>query len=129
MDLGIAGRTAIICGSSQGLGFACALATARAGVRVVINGRDHAKVAGAAAQSRAGSRAAVTPVAADLASADGRTRLLAAAPACDILVNNNAGPKPAFFSEVDQDAWRDVLEANMIAPMMLTRAVLPHMKE
>jgi 3-oxoacyl-[acyl-carrier protein] reductase len=129
MDLGIAGRTAIICGSSQGLGFACALALSREGVRVVINGRDQAKLDRAAAQLRAVTRTEVTPVAADLASADGRTRLLAAAPACDILVNNNAGPKPAFFSEVDQDAWRDVLEANMIAPMMLTRAVLPHMKE
>jgi 3-oxoacyl-[acyl-carrier protein] reductase len=129
MDLGIAGRTAIVCGSSQGLGFACALALSQEGVRVVINGRDKARLESAADRLRAAGRAEVTPVAADLALADGRARLLEAVPDCDILINNNAGPKPAYFSDVDQAAWLEVLEANMIAPMMLTNAVLPRMKE
>jgi 3-oxoacyl-[acyl-carrier protein] reductase len=129
MDLGIGGRTAIVCGSSQGLGLACALALSQEGVHVVVNGRDKAKLDEAATALRATARAGVTAVAADIASAEGRARLLEAAPDCDILINNNAGPSPAYFSDVDRDAWLDVLEANMIAPMMLTRAVLPRMKE
>ena len=129
MNLGIEGRTAIICGSSQGLGLACAQALAQEGVHVIINGRDPAKLDKAAAQLRATARAEVTPIAADIATAEGRARLLAAAPVCDILVNNNGGPKPGNFADVDHDTWMTVIEANMIAPMMLTRAVLPGMKE
>jgi 3-oxoacyl-[acyl-carrier protein] reductase len=129
MDLGIEGRTAIICGSSQGLGLACAQALAAEGADVVINGRDAAKLDKAAAELRASARGRVMTVAADIASVDGRERLLAAAPVCDILVNNNGGPKPGNFADVDHDTWLGVIEANMIAPMMLTRAVLPGMKE
>lgn len=129
MDLGIAGRTAIVCGSSQGLGFACAQALSQEGVHVILNGRDQTKVEKAAEELREIARGNVTPVAADVSTAEGRERLLAAAPVCDILINNNGGPKPDYFADVDYDTWMAVLEANMIAPMMLTRGVLAGMKE
>lgn len=129
MNLGIEGRTAIVCGSSQGLGFACAQALSLEGVHVVLNGRDRSKLDKAAGELRQTARAAVTPVAADLSTAEGRERLLAAASICDILVNNNGGPKPGYFADVDHDTWTQVIEANMVAPLMLTRGVLPGMKE
>jgi 3-oxoacyl-[acyl-carrier protein] reductase len=129
MNLGIEGRTAIVCGSSQGLGLACAQALAEEGVHVVVNGRDAEKLGKAAAALRARARGTVATVAADIAGVEGRERLLAAAPVCDILINNNGGPQPGNFADVDQATWMQVIEANMIAPMMLTRAVLPGMKE
>jgi 3-oxoacyl-[acyl-carrier protein] reductase len=127
MDLGISGRTAIICGSSQGLGLACATALAAEGVHVVINGRDAAKLGQTADGLRKTARGNVTAVAADIATAEGRDKLLAAAPVCDILINNNGGPKPGYFGDIDHDTWMSVIEANMVAPMMLTRGVLPGM--
>jgi 3-oxoacyl-[acyl-carrier protein] reductase len=129
MNLGIEGRTAIVCGSSQGLGLACARALAQEGVHVVLNGRDHAKVDKAAAELRPMARGNVAAVAADISTAEGRDRLLAAAPICDILINNNGGPKPGYFADIDHDTWMKVIEANMIAPLMLTRGALPGMKE
>ena len=129
MNLGIEGRTAIICGSSQGLGLACAEALSAEGVDVILNGRDAAKLDKAAAGLRTHARGKVTAVAADIATNEGRERLIAAAPRCDILINNNGGPKPGNFADVDHDTWMKVIEANMIAPMMLTRSVLPGMKE
>jgi 3-oxoacyl-[acyl-carrier protein] reductase len=129
MDLGIEGRTAIICGSSQGLGLACAQALAQEGVHVIINGRDAAKLERTAAELCKIARAGVTVIAADLASTEGRERLLAAAPACDILINNNGGPKPGHFADIDHATWSQVIEANMIAPILLTQGVLTGMKE
>lgn len=129
MNLGIEGRTAIVCGSSQGLGLACAQALSQEGVHVILNGRDQAKVDKAAEDLRKTASGNVTAIAADIATAEGRERLIAAAPQCDILINNNGGPKPAYFADVDHDAWMAVIEANMVAPLMLTRSVLPGMKE
>jgi 3-oxoacyl-[acyl-carrier protein] reductase len=129
MDLGIEGRTAIICGSSQGLGFACAETLVAEGVDVVLNGRDRGKLETAVATLADGARGAVRAVAADLATPEGRESLLASAPVCDILINNNGGPKPGYFGDIDHDTWIQVIEANMIAPLMLTRAVLPGMRE
>lgn len=129
MNLGIEGRTAIICGSSQGLGLACAQALAQEGVHVVLNGRDAAKLDKTASALRETARGNVSAVAADISTREGQERLLAAAPAADILINNNGGPKPANFIDLDHDAWMAAIEANMIAPLMLTRALLPGMKE
>lgn len=129
MYLGIEGRTAIVCGSSQGLGLACAKALAHEGVNVVLNGRDQAKLDKAASELHAVAHGKVATVAADISTAEGRDRLLAAAPQCDILINNNGGPDPAYFADMDHDTWIKVIEANMIAPLMLTRAVLPDMKQ
>jgi 3-oxoacyl-[acyl-carrier protein] reductase len=129
MNLGIEGRTAIICASSQGLGLACAQALAQEGVHVVINGRDAAKLDNTAAELRKTARGDVTAVAADVTTADGQARLLTACPSPDILVNNNAGPSPGNFADIERERWLAVIEANMIAPLMLIRAVLPAMKE
>ena len=129
MDLGIGGRTALVCASSQGLGLACAQALAQEGVHVVINGRDAAKLDKTANELRKVARGDVTAVAADVTTADGQARLLAACPSPDILVNNNAGPAPGNFADIERDRWLAVIEANMIAPLMLIRAVLPAMKE
>jgi len=127
MDLGIAGRKALICASSKGLGFACAAALAREGVQVWINGRDGARLQAAAAQLRADG-ASVTAVLADISQREGRAALLAACPAPDILVNNNGGPEPKDFFKIEEADWIEALNANMIAPLLLMRAVLPSMR-
>ena len=127
MDLGIAGRTAIVCASSRGLGRACALELARAGCRVVINGRDGERLARTRDAIAAETGAEVVAVAADLSSEEGRAALLAAAPEPDILVNNNGGPPPRDFREVDREAMLAGLEAQMIAPVALIQAVIDGM--
>ena len=129
MDLGIAGRKAIICASSQGLGQACAAALAREGVNVLLNGRDAAKLEQARTQLvAAAGGAAVDAVAADLSTVEGRAALLAACPEADILVTNNAGPPPGKLDDWDRAAWLAAFEGNMIAPMLLIRSLLPGMR-
>ena len=131
MDLGIRGRQALVCASSQGLGQACALALAQEGCHVTINGRDAAKLERTAQALRdavAGSGATVRAVAADLGTDAGRQVLLDACPAPDILVNNNAGPPPGQLADWDHAALLAALEANLIAGVLLIRAVLPGMR-
>ena len=125
MDLGIQGKIALVCASSQGLGLACATALAREGCTVFINGRDDTRLQ-AARQSIDGP---VFPIVADLNTEDGRARIVEACPAPDILVNNNAGPPPGALADFDHDAWLSALEANMIAPIMLIRAYVDGMRE
>lgn len=128
MDLGLTGRTAIVCASSRGLGKACARALAAEGVAVVINGRDAERLAATAEEIRAATGASVTAVVADLNTEDGRAALLAACPAPDILVNNNGGPPPGRFEDWDHAAWLAALEANLLAPVLLIRAVVGGMR-
>ncbi len=128
MDLGIRGRKALVCASSQGLGLACAQALTAEGCEVWLNGRDVAKLEAAAAALRTSSGAAVHTVAADLDSEAGRAALVAACPEPDILVNNNAGPPPGQLADWDHAAWMRALESNLIAGVMLIRAVLPGMR-
>lgn len=128
MDLGIRGRKALVCASSQGLGLACAQALAAEGCEVWLNGRDRAKLAAAADALRAASGATVHTVAADLDTEAGRAALVAACPEPDILVNNNAGPPPGQLADWDHAAWMRALESNLIAGVMLIRAVLPGMR-
>ena len=127
MDLGIAGRRALVCASSSGLGLACAAALAREGCEVWINGRRTDRLAQAQAQLAAAG-AVVHAVAADLVTPAGRDALLAACPEPDILVNNNAGPPPGELADWDHAAWIAALEANLLAPLLLVRAVLPGMR-
>lgn len=131
MDLGIRGRTALVCASSQGLGLACAQALRQEGCHVVINGRDQQRLNRAVDLLRAigSAEASITAVAADLNTEAGRQALLAACPAPDILVNNNAGPPPGQLADWDHAAWLGALEANLIAGILLIRAVLPGMRE
>ncbi|WP_029004901.1 SDR family oxidoreductase [Azorhizobium doebereinerae] len=129
MDLGIAGRTALVCASSQGLGLACASALAREGAYVTINGRDAAKLARAAEDLRRSHPGAdVDYIAADLNSAEGRAAILARVPETDILVTNNAGPKPGGLEGWDEAALIGAMEMNMIPAVQLMRAYLPGMR-
>ena len=129
MDLGIRGRSAIVCGSSRGLGRACAEALAREGVDVVLNGLDEARLHKAAEDISKISKVRVNAIAADVTSEEGQRRLLEACSTPDILVNNNAGPAPATFQTLDRNAWQKAVEANMLAPIAMVRAVLPAMKD
>jgi 3-oxoacyl-[acyl-carrier protein] reductase len=129
MDLGIAGRTAIVCASSRGLGKACALALAHEGVNIIVNGRDAGRLQASADEIKRACVVTVTAVQADVTTADGRKALLAACPNPDILINNNAGPPPKNFLEIEPEDWSSALDANMIAALALTRAVVPAMQE
>ncbi|HMW22680.1 MAG TPA: SDR family NAD(P)-dependent oxidoreductase, partial [Burkholderiaceae bacterium] len=128
MDLGIRGRRALVCASSQGLGYACALALAQEGCEVWLNGRNADKLSAAVERLRADTGAAVHGVVADLVTESGRAALLAACPEPDILVNNNAGPPPGQLADWDHDAWLAALEANLLTGALLLRAVLPGMR-
>jgi 3-oxoacyl-[acyl-carrier protein] reductase len=128
MDLGIAGRRAIVCGSSKGLGLACAEALADAGVEVVLNARTAGPLEAAAQALSERLGRPVASVAADVLEADGRARLLAACPEPDILITNAAGPPPGRFEDWDEAAWHAALQANMVAPLQLIRAALPAMR-
>lgn len=128
MDVGIAGKKAIVCASSRGLGKACATALAREGVHVVVNGRDPTRLEETAAAIRGESDVEVTAVAADLCTEDGRARLVAACPDPDILVTNNGGPMPARFEDCDHATWLAALEQNLLAPALLIRAVVGGMR-
>jgi 3-oxoacyl-[acyl-carrier protein] reductase len=128
MDLGIAGRKAIVCASSRGLGFACAKALAQAGCDVVINGRDEARLNAATAElKKAGNGARITPVAADVATFAGQEALLAACPQPDILVNNNGGPPFRDFRELDRQKMLDGVIANMVVAIELIQKVIDPM--
>jgi len=127
MDLDIRGRRAIVCAASRGLGKACALALAREGVEVTINARDAQTLAATAAELRGATNAKVSTVAGDIAAAPTRQALLAACPEPDILVTNNAGPPPGRFQDWDGDTWAGALDANMLAPIALIRAVIDGM--
>lgn len=129
MDLGIEGKRAIVCASSRGLGRACAEALAREGVDLTLNGRNPETLAATAEAIQGATGAAVETVAGDIGAESTRAALLAACPAPDILVNNNGGPPPGRFQDWDRDAWVDALDANMIAPALMTRAVLDGMVE
>jgi 3-oxoacyl-[acyl-carrier protein] reductase len=129
MDLGIAGRKAIVCASSRGLGKACALKLAEAGCEVVVNGRDEARLKATADEIAKATGAKVIPVAADVASADGQKALFAACPAPDILVNNNAGPPFKDFRELTRQAMIDGVVANMIVAVELIQKVIGPMSE
>ena len=129
MDLGIAGRTAIVCASSKGLGRACAEALAAEGVRVVINGRDRDRLEATAAAIRAATGAEIVAVPGDVATREGQDALLAAAPSPDILVNNNAGPPRKDFRELDREAMLKGVVANMVTPIELIQRVIDGMAE
>lgn len=129
MDLGLLGRKAIVCASSAGLGKACAMALAREGCDVVINGRDAARLAAAADEiERLSGRRPLAAVQADLNTAPGRAALLASCAEPDILITNNAGPPPGQLADWDQAAWLAALEANLLMPVQLISAVVDGMR-
>src|SRR3954453_10269579 len=121
MDLGIGGRRAIVCASSRGLGRGCALALAQARCDVVINGRDGKVLESTAAELRQLTGAEITAIEADVATAEGQRKLLAACPEPDILVNNNAGPPFRDFRELTREQIIDGIIANMVVAIELTQ--------
>src|SRR5580765_5507370 len=127
MDLGIKGRTAIVCASSRGLGRACASALADAGCNLVMNGRDADTLEKTANEIRARYNVDVQAIACDIGTPDGRKAVLSACPAPDILVNNNGGPPPKDFRQISHDEMIVGLEANMTTPIMLVQAVIDGM--
>jgi 3-oxoacyl-[acyl-carrier protein] reductase len=127
MDLGIAGRKAIVCASSRGLGRACAFRLAEAGCEVVVNGRDQARTEGTAAEIARATGAKVIPVIADVATVAGQAALFAAMPEPDILVNNNAGPPFRDFRELDRQKMIDGVVGNMVVAIELIQKVIDPM--
>jgi 3-oxoacyl-[acyl-carrier protein] reductase len=129
MDLGIAGRKAIVCASSRGLGKGCARALAEAGCEVVVNGRNAKTLEATAAELANVTGAKVTAVAADVATLEGQKALLAACPQPDILVNNNAGPPMRDFRELTRQQMIDGVIANMIVAIELIQKVIGPMSQ
>jgi 3-oxoacyl-[acyl-carrier protein] reductase len=127
MDLGISGKRAIVCASSEGLGLGCARALAAAGVDLVMNARGVKALEAAAEAIRKGFGVSVTAVAADITSAAGRESVLNAAGIADILVTNASGPPPGIWSDWSRDDFIRALDANMLTPIALMQAVLPAM--
>ena len=125
MDLGIKGRTAIVCAASKGLGKGCAVALAREGVNVVISARGSGDLEATAAEIRKlAPGVKVTTVVGDVTTDAGRAALLAACPNPDILINNAGGPPPGDFKDFSMDDWRAAVEGNMITPLALIKATV-----
>jgi 3-oxoacyl-[acyl-carrier protein] reductase len=127
MDLGIAGRKAIIGGASTGLGRACAMSLAREGVDVTIVARTRANIEAAAEEIRAATRVKVTPVAADITSDEGRAESLRACPAPDIVINNSGGPPTGNFRDWDRKTWNDALNGSMLGAVFMIKDVVDGM--
>jgi 3-oxoacyl-[acyl-carrier protein] reductase len=127
MDLGIRGKTALVCAASKGLGKGCAISLAREGVNLVITARGKEALEQTAAEIRKAFSVDVRVVAGDITTEEGRSAALKACPSPDILVNNAGGPPPGDFRTWDRDAWVKALDANMITPILLIRAVVDGM--
>ena len=129
MDLGIKGKRALVCASSKGRGGGCAEALAEAGVNLVMNARGAEALEAAAAEIRSKYGVEVTAVAADITSDEGRAKVLEAAGQVDILVNNAGGPPPGMWTDWDREDFIKALDANMLTPIALIKALVPGMME
>jgi 3-oxoacyl-[acyl-carrier protein] reductase len=127
MDLGIRGRRAIVCAASRGLGRGCAEALAAEGVDLVLNARGAEALEATAAAIRERHGVAVTAVAGDITSDEGRAAVLGEMPEADILVNNAGGPPPGKWSDWTRADFQKAIEGNMLTPIFLMQAVLPGM--
>ena len=129
MDLGIRGRRAIVCASSKGIGRGCAEALAEAGCDLVLNGRRAEILAATASDIRSRYGVKVTEVAGDISDPAVQRDMIAAAGTADILVNNNGGPPPRPFAELDRNKILAGVTQNMVTAVELVQAVLPGMAE
>ena len=127
MDLGIRGKTALVCAASKGLGKGCATSLAREGVNLVITARGAEALEATASELQKKYGVKITPVAGDITTPEGRAAALKACPAPDILVNNAGGPPPGDFREWDRASWLKALDANMLTPIALIKAVVDGM--
>lgn len=130
MKIDLGGKTAVVTGSTEGIGYAIALGLARTGAAVIVNGRKQDKVDKAvAAIGAAVSGATAKGVAADLGTAEGASAFVAAVPACDILVNNVGIFNPQDFFEVPDEEWSRFFEVNVMSGVRLSRAYAQGMAE
>ena len=131
MDLGIAGRTALVCGASKGLGYGCALALVREGVNVLIVARGQEALDSAAAQLRTAATggATVRALATDITTEAGRAQVFALQRDFDIVVTNAGGPPPGDFRDWDREAWIKAVDANMLTPIELIKATVDGMAQ
>jgi 3-oxoacyl-[acyl-carrier protein] reductase len=127
MDLGISGKSALVCAASKGLGKGCALALAREGAAVTLVARNAQTLEAAAEEIRNATGARVSTVSADIATPAGRAAALAACPEPDILVNNAGGPPAGDFRDWDREVWIKALDANMLTPIELMKATVDGM--
>ena len=127
MDLGIAGKRALVCASSKGLGRGCAEALAAEGVHLVMNARGAEALEAAAADIRTTYGVEVVAIAADITTEEGRAKVLAAAGDVDILVTNAGGPPPGMWTDWDRADFIAALDANMLTPIALIKALVPGM--
>jgi len=127
MDLGIRGRTALVCAASKGLGKGCAQSLAKEGVNLVITARGKEALEATAAEIRKSTGVKVTAIAGDITTAEGRAAALAACPNPDILINNAGGPPPGDFRSWMREDWLKALDANMLTPIELIKATVDGM--
>lgn len=127
MDLGIAGRKALLMGASRGLGKACAFALAKEGVEITIVARTRDVLVRACDEMRAATGAVVTPVVGDITRSEGREAALTACPEPDILLNNADGPMPGDFRDWTRDEWLAALDAMMLGPIEMIRLTVDGM--
>ncbi|HUS98076.1 MAG TPA: SDR family oxidoreductase [Hyphomicrobiaceae bacterium] len=124
MDLGIKGKSAIVCAASKGLGKGCAMHLAEAGANLVICARTEADIKAVAEEIKSKHGVKVTAIACDVATEAGRKAILAACPNPDILINNAGGPPPGNFKDFSLDDWRKAVETNMITPISLIHSTV-----
>ena len=129
MDLGIKGKRALVCASSKGLGLGCARALAEAGVDLVMNARGAEALEASAQAIRDAFGVSVDTVACDITTAEGQNKVISAAQGVDILVNNAGGPPPGMWSDWDREDFIKALDANMLTPIALMKALMPGMME
>ncbi|BBK31286.1 3-oxoacyl-[acyl-carrier protein] reductase [Stella humosa] len=127
MDLGLKGKTALVCAASKGLGKGCAVSLAREGVDVTILARGVEALEATAKEIREATGAKVTTLACDITTPEGRQKALAACPAPDILVTNAGGPPPGDFRQWGEAEWLAALKANMLTPIELIKATIDPM--
>src|ERR1039457_743362 len=127
MDMGLRGKSAIVCASSRGRGRGCAFSLAREGVNLVITARGKEALERTAEEIRAATGVNVTTVAGDITTGAGRALVLAACPNPDILINNAGGPPPGDFRDWTRDTWIAALDANMLTPIELIKATVDGM--
>ncbi len=133
MDLQLKNKIALVAGSSRGLGYATALALAKEGCKVAINGRDEARIKSAAEKLSKETGAQVIGLAGDVGLRDVPARLVAqtveAFGGLDILITNSGGPKPGAFESHDEANWQNAIDLSLMSHVRLIRAALPHLRK
>ncbi len=129
MDLGIKGKKALVCASSKGLGLGCAEHLAAAGVNLVMNARGSEALEASAERLRTTYGVSVVTVAADVSTEEGQAAVIKEAQGVDILVNNAGGPPPGMWTDWEREDFIKALDANMLAPIALIKALVPDMMD